>query len=167
MFELLPLIEGWEYKTKSIINPEIYTSKQITLLDEKDKSGWFISAEVISNDKHLKLQMWINNVLVATNSPQGFYYGGSRLIEGVPNTFLYGQIIPGTNMKLYGMSMFTVTGYPYNKSIKVALTTELNELFIESYQIFYIEITDKQKFIEGLRAIYGNDTIIKTLTGIR
>ena len=154
MFELLPLLKGWQYKVKTIINPETYTSKVITILDEQDKSGWMISAEVISDDKHLKISMWIDGVLVATNTPQGFYYGGSRLLEGIPNTFLYGQMIPGTNTKLYGMSMFTSNGYPYNNRIKVDLETTKDVLFIESYQAFYIEITDPELFKQGLREIY-------------
>jgi len=154
MFELLPLLKGWQYRTKTIINPETYTSKVINILDEQDKSGWMISAEVISDDKHLKLSMWIDGVLVATNTPQGFYYGGSRLLEGIPNTFLYGQRIPGTNMPLYGMSLYTISGYPYNNHIKVDLETTKDTLFIESYQAYYIEITDPELFKQGLREIY-------------
>jgi hypothetical protein len=154
MFELLPLLKGWQYRTKTIINPETYTSKVISILDEQDKSGWFISAEVISDDKHLHMNMWIDGVLVATNSPMGFYYGGSRLMEGIPNTFLYGQRVPGTSTQLYGMSMYVTKGYPYNNRIKVDLETTKDKLYVYSYQAYYIEITDPELFKQGLREIY-------------
>jgi hypothetical protein len=150
MFELLPLLKGWKYKVSSIINPEIYTSKVINIIDETDKAGWFLSAEIISDDKHLHLKMWLDGKLVATNSPQGFYVGGSRLTMGIPNTFIYGQIIPGTNRELYGMTMFTTTGYPYNQSVKVSVETTKDQLFVQSYQVYMIEIYDPELFKTSL-----------------
>jgi hypothetical protein len=157
MFELLPLLEGWKYKVSTIINPEIYTSKAeiytskvINIIDETDKAGWFLSAEIISDDKDLHLKIWLDGQLVATNSPQGFYAGGSRLTIGIPNMFLYGQVIPGTNRELYGMSMYTTTGYPYNQSVKVSVETTKEQLYIESYQVFMIEINDPELFKKSL-----------------
>ena len=155
MFELLPLLKGWKYKASSIINPEVYTSKIIDIIDETDKSGWVLSAEVISDDKHLHLKMWLDGQLVATNSPQGFYVGGSRLTMGIPNTFIYGQIIPGTNQELYGMAMYTTTGYPYNQSVKVSVETTKEQLYVESYQVYMIEINDPEAFKKSLNEILG------------
>jgi hypothetical protein len=84
----------------------------------------------------------------------GFYYGGSRLMEGIPNTFLYGQRVPGTSTQLYGMSMYVTKGYPYNNRIKVDLETTKDKLYVYSYQAYYIEITDPELFKQGLREIY-------------
>ena len=165
MFELLPLLKGWKYKVSTIINPEVYTSKVINIIDETDKSGWFLSAEIISDDKHLHLKMWLDGQLVATNSPQGFYVGGSRLLQGIPNTFLYGQIIPGTNQELYGMAMYTTTGYPYNQSVKVSVETTKEQLYVESYQVYMIEITDPFLFKTSLLELltpYNIGKIIQT-----
>jgi len=52
------------------------------------------------------------------------------------------------------MSMFVSNGYPYNNRIKVDLETTKDVLFIESYQAYYIEITDPELFKQGLREIY-------------
>jgi hypothetical protein len=146
MFELLPLLKGWKYKVSTIINPEVYTSKVINIIDETDKSGWFLSAEIISNDKNLNLKMWLDGQLIVTNTPQEFYVGSSILTMGIPNTFLYGQVIPGTNQELYGMSLYTTTGYPYNQSIKILIETSKDQLYIERYHIFLIEIYDQEMF---------------------
>ncbi|MGB9815506.1 MAG: hypothetical protein ACPLVI_06115, partial [Thermoplasmata archaeon] len=121
---------------------------------ETDKAGWFLSAEIISDDKNLHLSMWLDGQLIATNSPQGFYVGGSRLTMGIPNTFIYGQIIPGTNRELYGMTLYTTTGYPYNQSIKVSVETMKEQLYIESYQVFMIEIYDPELFKKSLLELF-------------
>jgi hypothetical protein len=150
MFELLPLLKGWRYKVVSIPNPVVYTSKVIDIVDETDISGWFLSAKIISNDKYMRLKIWLDGQLVATNSPQGFYDGTSKLTMGIPNTFLYGQVIPGTNQELYGMLLYTTTGYPYNQSVKVSVETTKNQLYVENYQVFLIEIYDPDLFKTSL-----------------
>jgi hypothetical protein len=155
MFELLPLLKGWQYRIEMPQIPETFTTKMNTVLSEQDISGWFISAEVLSDDDNLNLKIWLDGVLVANSTPQDFYYGKSKLVDGIANTFLYGQRISSTNTQLYGMILFTPTGYPFANSIKINFETTKNSLYVKNYRFHFIEITDPDLFKQGLKDIYG------------
>jgi len=161
MLNILPLLSGWKYVIKSIPQPITITQKVITIIDEPDIAGWFLTGNLITSDPNLLLQVYIDDNLVQQISPSGAYFFSSRNTQGSPMSFMYGQYAQGNNFPLYGIDMYSLKGYPISNNFKVVLQTQLPELFIETYNVILIKIYNKKEFIACYINQFGNSVNIE------
>ena len=155
MLNTLPLLSGWQYLIKSIAQPITVTQKVITIIDESDVCGWFLTGNLVTSDPNLLLQVYIDGNLVQRISVSEAYFFGSR------KSFMYGQYAQGTNFPLYGIDMYNLNGYPIANNLKVILQTQLPQLFIESYNVVLIKIRNKQEFLKSYKSLFSNSVNIE------
>ena len=151
----LPLLDGWQYLIKGITQPMITTQRVLTLIDEKDLPGWFVTGDIVTNDPNLLLKVFIDDRLVQQISASEAYFFGSKNTQGPPMSFIYGQYSPGYNFPLYGIGMYNLNGYPIRNNFKATVETQLPELFVAAYDIIMIKIYDKKAFIDSYRRLHN------------
>jgi len=156
MLNTLPLRSGWQYLIKSIEQPVTTTQKVVTIIDECNVPGWFLTGYIVTSDPNLILKVYIDDNLVQQISASEAYFFGSRTTQGPPVSFMYGQYAQGINFPLYGISLYNLNGYPIADKFKILLFTDLPQLFIESYNVVLIKIYNKQEFLNSYKNQLGN-----------
>ncbi len=156
MLNSLPLLKGWQYLIKGITQPITTTQKVITIVDETTIPGWFLTGDVVTSDPDLLLKVYIDGNLVQQITASEAYFYGSRNTQGPPMTFMYGQYSQGINYPLYGIGMYNLNGYPIADNFKAVLETQLDSLFIATYDIIMIKIYNQQMFTDSYRKVFGN-----------
>jgi len=154
MLNTLPLLSGWKYLIKSIPQPITITQKVITIIDESDIAGWFLTGNLVTSDPNLLLQVYIDGNIVQEISASEAYFSGSRNTQGM--SLMYGQYAQGNNLPLYGIDMYNLKGYPVANNFKVVLQTQLPELFIANYYVALIKIHNKQEVLKSYQNLLGN-----------
>jgi len=161
MLNTLPLLSGWQYLIKGITQPITTTQKVITIIDESDIPGWFLTGDVVTSDPNLLLQVYIDGNLVQQISASEAYFFGSRNTQGPPMSFMYGQYAQGINFPLYGIGMYNLSGYPISNNFKAVLQTQLPQLFIAAYDVTLIKIYNKQEFLKSYKSLFNNSVNIE------
>jgi len=161
MLNTLPLLSGWQYLIKNIAQPITVTQKVITIIDESDIPGWFLTGYIVTSDPNLILKVYIDDNLVHQISASEAYFFGSRTTQGSPVSFMYGQYAQGTNFPLYSIDMYNLNGYPIANKFKILLFTDLPQLFIESYNVVLIKIRNKQEFLKSYKSLFSNSVNIE------
>jgi hypothetical protein len=160
MLNTLPLLSGWKYLIKGITEPITTSQKVITIIDESDIPGWFLTGDVVTSDPNLLLQVYIDGNLVQQISASEAYFFGSRNTQGPPMSFMYGQYAQGINFPLYGIGMYNLNGYPISNNFKAVLQTQLPELFIATYDVILAKIYDTKAFLNSYKTQFGNSVNI-------
>ena len=169
MFDLLPLMKGWDYKPKTWTRE--LTRGQVLEVERVEESGWLMQLVFATNDCYGGCEILFQGAdlgiySIGVVNPKFLYDFGALVQDPAGWTQLYYRPNPQSTVGAY-VGVITTQGYqgstlPHVPTTIVKLRLEsqsTQEKATVSLTAFRVIITDKKQFIKSLRAVMGMPTI--------
>jgi hypothetical protein len=169
MFDLLPLMKGWDYKVK-VYTREV-TRGQIVEVDRVEESGWLMLLFFATDDAYGGVEIMfqgagLNMFSTGVVNAQQQYDGGavvqdpagwvSRYYRPNPQSTTGAYFVCITTQGSQGSTMPHVPTSIIKMALDIKSTQEKATISLTTVRVI---ITDKKQFIRSLRAVMGMPTI--------
>ena len=169
MFTLLPILKGWDYKSK-IWTREL-TRGEVLEVERSEETGWLMQLTFVSDDAYGGCEVMfqgadLNTLSMGIANAQSLYSIGATAQD--PAGWLQAYYRPNPQSTQGGyVGIVTTQGFqgstlPFVPTTIVKLRLENQSTQAKatvSAQAFMVVITDKKQFIKSLRAVMGANMI--------
>lgn len=158
LFQSLPLLKGWIYKTKDIEVPGFTVEAGKTkIIDDIVKPGWFLGGHIGTTNKYTSLIVELFDPYEGYQrmrlQPAGLYAGGSVL----PNPAGIWVSVYDDVHDIYTVVASPTFPLPFGYRWRMSVTApEDSDAVVDSLSYALVEVTDEKVFRESL---------LKLLTG--
>jgi len=163
IFNLLPILKGWEYKTHIAHRTSVIRGADPIKVLSIDESGWFITIFEFTDDAYGTLMIDYQGADLQTQSIS-IYPEAARVIGAIcqdPGGWVQRYFRPNPNSTLGGYVFVYTPGYqgslfPYvpTLTVKLYLPPESTQSSAEVQGVAgVVAVTDKKAFIRSLRRV--------------